>query len=626
MIRKFDNRYNPLFRWDCENLLDYSGNGLHLTGSAVFRQVYKNVLGLSPPVSVNRSTSDASLRDYDDLTIQLLLTLRATPSEDFVIAFQASGETEATNYAWSVQLPNANSLAYFSESGAGVNATYTATVKGRGLPAIGVPFYLALRRKAVAGGVIVQFFINGLPFGPPSSVLAAPTGGTVSQLVFLQSGANVADLIAVEIDNAWLTDLQLLEAYNRTLGEEFGLLVPAVTSMWVGALTDKGATIAVQLRCAAEDVSLAIIGPSGTVATVAPTTSTEYRAALKFVVDGLDPDTAYEAVVCKGGMPIEGPTGAFHTAPTGPSSFTVAFSGDVNTGSNAAVFDTIRNAAPLMFFLMGDIHYYNITANDPEAFHNAWDEILANPAQGRQANLYRNIATVYGWDDHDGAGGNNTNGSAAGWPAARSVYRSRVPHYPLPDANAIYQTWDIGRVRFILTDQRSAATPNSASDNASKSMLGVAQKTWFKDLLSNSPGKAIVWICPRWFGPPKTSGVDNWGGFSTERAELVTHIHNNCSGRVVVLSADLHGMGLDNGTNHDFLPGGGEPLPCFQASPLDIAAPNVLGTYSEGSFAINGVFGTMEVADTGGATLDITLRGFNTAGTQLTSLTFSVTL
>jgi hypothetical protein len=625
MINKFDNRYNPLFRWDCENLLDYSGNGLHLTGAtAVFRQVYKNAIGLSPPVTINRnSVHDASLQDYDDLTIQLLLVLRAVPSGSYVIAFQASGDTEATNYSWSVQLANANSVAYFSEFGPGSDTAYTATVAGRGLPAIGVPFNLALRRKAVTGGVTVQFFINGVPFGPVSGVLPAPTGGTTDQLVFFQSGSVAADLLGVEIDNACLTDLQLLDAYNRTLGEDFGFLAPEVQSLWVGALTDEGATVAVQLTCASGDVSLAVTGPGGTTTTASQ--AVDHGGTLKFVLDGLDPDTDYEVEVCEDGDPISGPTGLFHTIPTGPCSFTVAFGGDSNTGSNVPVFDAIRNAAPLMFFQMGDIHYHNIATNDQAQFQAAWNEILANPAQARQAQLYREVPTAYGWDDHD-SGPNNHDGSAASVPAAAAVYRLRVPHYPLPDATAIYQTWDIGRVRFVLTDQRSAASANSATDNASKTMLGSAQKTWFKNILSNSSGMLIVWICPRWFGTPTTAGADSWGGFSTERAELASHIHANCPGRVVVLSADVHGWGIDDGSHHDFLSGGGEPLRCFQASPLDIAAPGISGTYSAGSGAVNGVFGTMEVEDTGGSSIDVTWRLLNTAGTQLGTMAFNVAL
>jgi hypothetical protein len=621
-IRKFDNRHSPVFRWDCESLFESSGNGLNLTASsAVFRQVHGNAVGLSPSVVVNRNgVSDASLRDYDDLTVQVLLVLRAAPSSTYVIAFQASGEPEPTNYSWSIQLTNHNQLTYFAECGAGLDTSYVASVPGRGLPAVGVPFNLTLRRRAVTGGVVVQFLVNGVPFGAPSGVLTSPTGGTTAQLVLNQTSSGVYDLLGVEIDNAALTDVQLVDAYNRTLGEELGFLSPAAQSLWVGALTDSSVTVVAQLTCAADDVRLA--ADDGTTITYSSAVSLVHGEAARFVLTGLSPDAEHTYHLECDEEEVDGPSGRFRTLPAGNASFKVAFAGDAVTSSNAAVFSTIRSADPLLFLHLGDAHYHNYTTNDQLQFHTAFNEILAQP---RQALLYREVPTVYVWDDHD-FGNNNCDSSSPTKPAAAAVYRLRVPHYPLPDATSVYQTFDVGRVRFIVTDQRSAANTGSATDNASKTMLGSAQKAWFKDLLSNSAGKLIVWVCPRWFGQPKTSGSDSWGGFSTERAELVSHIHANCPGRVVVVSADLHALGIDDGTNHDFLVGGGEPLRCFQAAPLDIAAPAAIGTYSQGSFAGSNQFGTMEVEDSGGSSIDVTWRGFDGNGAQLAALAFTVAL
>jgi len=585
----------------------------------VFRQIYENVIGFSPAIVLNRGgVSDTVLRDYGDLTIQLLCMFRTAPSGAYVIAFQASGETEPTNYSWSVQVSSANTMGYFAEFGAGGDTSYITPVSQRGLPGLGVLFKLDMVRKAVTGGVTIQFYVNGIPFGPPSGILTAPTGGTTSQLVLTQTGASV-ELAGVEIDNAVLTDGQIVEAYNRTLGGHFGELVPEVKSLWVGALTNEGATIVVGLTYASDDVSVVVTGSNGF---ITPSAAVAYGSVIKFVIDDLDEDTEYTyQVKCNGNVLEIG--GKFKTLKTNPATFTVAFSGDSITNSNALVFDTIREANPLMFIHMGDLHYHNFTTNEQTQFHAAFDEVFAQP---RPAQLYRDIPTAYGWDDHD-YGNNNSNASPPTKPAANAVYRQRVPHYPLPDTTAVYQTWDIGRVRFILTDQRSGANADSATDNSSKTMLGTAQKTWFKNLLSNSVGYFIVWICPRWFGTAPTAGADSWGGFSTERIELVTHIHNNCPGRVAVLSADVHGWGVDDGSHHDFLPGGGEPLPCFQASPLDIAAPGMAGTYSAGSGAVNGVYGTMTVDDAGGSSVDVTWKLYDSSAAQLsTTLTFTVNL
>lgn len=627
MISKFDNRYDPAIRLDCDSLLDSSGNGLHLSGSgAIFRAVYGKAIGMSPLGVLNRGgVSDAVLRDYDSLTIMALVILRSVPSATWLCSFSASGETEATNYLWSLQMVNQNSLAYFTEHGAGVDISpaFSAAPAGKGLPALGVPFHLALRLKAVTGGLIGQFFVQGEPFGDPSPVLTAPSGGTTAQLIINQGGTTVFDLLGFEVDNTDLSDSQIKDSFNQTLGDEHGYLTTEVKSLWTGALTDDGATVVVQLTHASDDVRLAVTGPGGI--ELSDPVSVAHGAAAILSIDGLLDDMAYTYEIECDGEAVPGPTGAFTTLSSlNPASFTVAFAGDANTGSNAVVFDTIREMEPLMFFHLGDLHYTNINTNSVALFNAAYDVVLA---QSRQAQLYREIPTVFLWDDHD-YGPNNSDSTAPGKAASCATYRARVPHYALVDSMAIYQTWDIGRVRFILTDERSQATPNSATDNSSKSMLGSAQKTWFKNLLSNSSGKLIVWLCSRTFGGVPTVGADHWGGFTTERTELANYIHANCPGRVVVLSADMHALGIDDGSHHDYATGGGEPLRTFQAAPLDIAITGGYGgaTYTSGLFTGSNQFGTMQVDDAGGASVDVTWRAFNAGATQLTSLAFTVAL
>lgn len=625
-LHKFDNRHGPIVRYDFDgNLLDLSGNGLHLTGAgAVFRQVYENAIGLSPSGALNRGgVSDTLLRDYDSLTIQAIVVLRSIPSATWLCSFSAAGDAEAANYVHSIQIATSNSLVYFTEHGAGIDLSpvFTAAPAGKGLPALGVPFQLALRLRAVTGGLVGQFFINGVPFGDPSAVMTAPTGGTAAQLLLNQSASAVYDLLAFEIDGYDLTDAQILESYNDTLGEEFGTLDAEVQSLWVGALGSAGATVTACLTHAAPAVRLAVTGPGGTV--YSSPVDVEHGAPTKFVITGLAADTEHTYAIESNALSLPGPTGRFRTAPTGNASFTVAFSGDAASGSNHLSFQAVRDVEPLLFLHLGDAHYHNISTNDPAAFRAAYDEILAQP---RQATLYREIPTVYVPDDHD-YGANNSDGSSPSKPAATATYRARVPHYPLGDAaptGGMYQSFDIGRVRFVVTDQRSAASPDSATDNASKTMLGAAQKAWFKNILANSSGKLIVWCCPRVFYPAATAGADNWGGFSTERSELVSFIHANCPGRVVVLSADMHALGIDDGSHHDFLPGGGEPLPTFQSSPLDIVNAGGSGTYSAGLFTSNGQFGTMEVTDTGGSSLGIVWKGWDSTGALLATHSFSV--
>lgn len=624
MISKFDNSLAPVLRYDFNgDLLDRSeGPAEPLTGAgAKFRQVYGTTLGLSA-MALSRAVHDAELELYGDITVAVICILRSTPAGLYLVAFQASGETEPTNYLWSFQITSVDQFAYLSEHKASVsdpahNDTHFSN-GSIGLPAFGVPFICGMRRRAG----VVSFFLGPDTYGDPSPPLPAPTGGTVDVLTLNTPGTGPADLIALQAIPAAISDADWKDLYNATMGPEFGLVEQAVRSLWVGALGTTTASVVVQLACASNGVRLVVDDGVAEVFTAEIATA-DHSRGVRFDLTGLDPDTAYFYRVQENGADLPGPVGNFRTAPSGASSFLVAFGGDAESGSNHQSFAAIRALSPLLFLHLGDTNYNNVATNDPKAFRANYDQLLASP---RQAELYANVPTVPVWDDHDFAG-NNCDGSAASKPAAAAVYRERVPHYPLPDATGIWQTFDIGRVRFIVTDQRSAASPDAATDNASKSILGPGQKLWFKDLLANSAGMLIVWVCPRWFGTPATAGADSWGGFSTERRELADYIKSNCHGRVVVLSADLHALGIDDGSNHDFATGGGEPLPTFQAAPLDITVPGGAGTFSEGGpFTNNGQFGTMEIQDAGGASLTVIWRGFDSTGTELASHTFTVAL
>lgn len=387
-------------------------------------------------------------------------------------------------------------------------------------------------------------------------------------------------------------------------------------SLFLGALTPSSVAAVARLANSTTAARLAVTGPGGVVRSDPAATAGNL---VRLDVSGLTPDAAHSCAVEVAGVPIGGVTGSFRTPPAGNASFTIAFSGDASNGSNHAVFDTIRELAPLMFVHLGDAHYSNLAVNSVPHYRAVWDELERCT---RQARLYREVPTAYVWDDHDWAT-NNSDATATGGPAAAAMYRQRVPHYALPDATGIWQTFDLGRLRFILTDQRSAASANAAADNASKTMLGATQKTWFKNLIENSPGKLLVWVCPRLFGGDAEAGADHWGGFTTERAELVAHLGAHAPGRVVVLSADMHALGIDDGSNHF-------GIPTFQAAPLDrsLSVGGYGGAeFSEGLFDdVIGQFGTMQIEDSGGASVDVTWRGYTSAGVELTSHAFSVEL
>jgi alkaline phosphatase D len=275
---------------------------------------------------------------------------------------------------------------------------------------------------------------------------------------------------------------------------------------------------------------------------------------------------------------------------------------------------------PLFFLHLGDMHYLDIAVNDPEEFQIAYELVLSSPAQ---STLYRSAPIAYMWDDHD-YGPNNSNSTAAGRQAARQTYQGYVPHYPLPAGSGnvpIYQSFVIGRVRFILSDLRSERSPQSDPEGPAKTMMGATQKAWFKDelLAGRDAQKLIVWAgTVPWIGPAVANG-DHWAGYTTERQELANFIGDNQVHNLVMLSGDAHMIALDGGSNSGYASGGGGGFPVMHAAALDRSGSTKGGPYSHGSYPGRGQFGTMDIYDDGGAEVSYLLRGYDAGLNQIVS-------
>jgi phosphodiesterase/alkaline phosphatase D-like protein len=335
-----------------------------------------------------------------------------------------------------------------------------------------------------------------------------------------------------------------------------------------------------------------------------------------FSLSGLSANTAYYFTFVGWGI-----TGKVKTFPSS-GSFTIAaascaghpgvgnaeyITGAAQT-SDSPAFDRIADRDPALFIHLGDFHYRDIATNSPSSFRTAYQDVLAN---ARQAELYRNVPFAYIWDDHD-YGANDSDGSSASKPAAQQVYREYVPHWTVPAAS-IYQTFTIGRVRFILLDVRSERSPNAATDNASKSMLGTVQKQWLKDTLDAATEPCIV-ICS---GSAWNSSLsDAWGSFSTERQELAEFFEDfGHTDKLWILHGDIHAIMGDDGTNTQYDPGSandGPPLTGF--APLDGGATTLSGTYTEpASLNRKQQYGTLTFTDTG-TQITVTARAYEVNG------------
>src|SRR5690606_34742826 len=255
-----------------------------------------------------------------------------------------------------------------------------------------------------------------------------------------------------------------------------------------------------------------------------------------------DPDTTYYYLVEHDGVEDTTYAGQFRTHPPlgqpGDFSFLLgscAGSNPATAGvgsalaparlSNHVVFQDILARGlmegSLFFAHLGDLHYYDPGSGThvPDAsvstYRRAYSDVLLQP---RQHELYRKLGWVYTWDDHD-YGPNDSDGTHSGKANAAQVYRERVPHYPLAESSGpIYHDFQVGRVHFVVLDGRYNRTPNNATDNASKTMLGSAQKAWLANTLNNSTAAALVVLMgSQWNG----RNTDGWAMFTYEREEVI---------------------------------------------------------------------------------------------------------
>ncbi|MCB0154545.1 MAG: alkaline phosphatase family protein [Anaerolineae bacterium] len=402
-----------------------------------------------------------------------------------------------------------------------------------------------------------------------------------------------------------------------------------VEFFWSGAVTPTSATVKAKLRLDSEAVRLAVSHRPDLsrpfFSAYSHASQTETNRVVSLQISGLQPNRQYYYAIEVDGVIDLTRRGKFRTFPAGPASFSFAFGSCAETGSAHPIFETIRRRNPLFFLHTGDMHYLDIAANDRNLFRQAYETVLASPTQ---AALYREVPLVYMWDDHD-FGPNDSDALAAGREASRLTYQEVVPHYPLPAGQGnvpIYQAFTVGRVRFLITDTRSERSPKSAPDDANKTMLGQAQKAWLKQELLQAKElfRLVVWVSPAAWIPDLSDG---WTLYSTERRELADFIKENEIKNVVMLTGDLHLLGIDNGRHSAFANSGGDGFPVMQASPLDrfpFEEGIPFAPYSEGVVAQRGVFGLMLVFDTGGATLTVHWSGRNSLNEEMLGYTFTI--
>lgn len=370
----------------------------------------------------------------------------------------------------------------------------------------------------------------------------------------------------------------------QTSGVEFTTLTPSSPVLkyaWVGDPRTDGFTVACRATDA-DSLRLAVSTDSGLASpTYTSAIAPDSDGYAKLRVTGLTQNTRYYWAVEVDGTLTTSMSGQARTMPSATkASFKFASSSchDYNLSSSFGWMKTRALNDDWLFFVhLGDLGYPYITASGvPIAPDN-----IATLRTDRQIyleaetcmNFYRNVVTQYTYSDGDGAG-TNSDGTWAAFVsgAVQSAYRQQTPlPQTMPLSTSQARSWVVGRVRFILTDERTMASARGATDDSSKSKLGTAQKAWFKAEIDAAvtAGQVVVWLGDGpWAGTPQTpSGtIDVWRVYNTERVELGNYI--STSGvKLIRIHGDTHTLAADSGVNNPY---GGFPF--ISAAPFSTTA------------------------------------------------------
>lgn len=494
--------------------------------------------------------------------------------------------------------------------------TLGGMVVGVGAIALGVLATVEYRPAAA--------FLAALAFLVPAVLLVAAGRVRGRRITAAAAAVGFAAILAVGWISADRVHRQVFGPFHP-VSDTARLPVVSVRWMWSGAVTPDGATVVARLVDAGARARLVVTGPEGP--RRSDPAAADGRGVVRMRVAGLSPGTEYRYEVEVDGRVTDPRRGRFRTLPAaGPASFVVAVASCATTGSNGRVFDEIRRRRPLVYLQSGDLFYANVDTDRGDAFERPYEDTLTSPAQSA---LYREVPVAYVWDDHD-FGTNDSAGDAPSRAAAMSAYRTMVPHPPLafggPGA-PIAQAFTAGRVRFILTDLRSARTPADAPDAAGKTMLGAAQRAWLvrEVAAATRRGQLPVWVSSSPWVAEARPGADSWAGYATERAAITRALAARGVRSLVILAGDAHMVAIDDGSHSAPLAAGGR-VPVLQAAALDEWGDVKGGPYSEGTAPGAGQFGTLRVDDPGGASIRVTLEGWNWRGERLMALTRTLPL
>jgi len=297
-----------------------------------------------------------------------------------------------------------------------------------------------------------------------------------------------------------------------------------------------------------------------------------------------------------------------------PTSFRFVSLSCVRTAANDVYFASHLAQLDSAFTLFSGDFYYEKLGQDTSLAKTFRDNWHRPHTRSNRAAWLKGQGHKIVWGDHDYLG-NNSDGTSPNGNIARDVYRQVVPHSPLPRAGDIGRSFASGRVRFFLIDPQSNRSPSRATDDSTKTMLGAEQKSALKAWLLEYKDHPKVIESPLPWHATSANG-DDWGSYSTERAEIVRYCEDNGIGNIVVICHDMHAHAYANASNGT--PGG---WPVFQAAAGNQKSSSKGGPYANRYPDGGGVevrqYGYFAVTDDGGSTVSITFHPRNSNGSDV---------
>jgi alkaline phosphatase D len=324
-----------------------------------------------------------------------------------------------------------------------------------------------------------------------------------------------------------------------------GPLIGAVTAtsarIWVR--TNSAAIVEVEYSTSPEFVG-SILSPD-----FATAEGSDLTGQIK--ISALAPERVYFYRLWANGIALPG-TYHFTTAPrkSALKTFSFAVLSDFRVEA-APVYASVASENPAFVIFLGDLnHSTPSTLLKMRAMHRTMRGNESAAGRDFIAHI-RPFPFYHVWDDH-GFGMDNADKTFPGKADALKAFREYFPTPFLPSADGIWHKFQYAQAEFFMLDLRSQRDPSEAPDGPNKSILGAEQKKWLQPALLGSTARWKFLMSTVSFNPGAKPN-DSRAAFRTERAELVSFIHQNEVRGVIAISGDLHtGGALDNGANSGF--------------------------------------------------------------------------